>query len=146
MTQDTASAARPYTDAYREDWAKRPGAGTPPKLGLARFVVVADTDDEALALARRAYPKWHASFTSLYRRFGLPPAGGERSPNFDDIRHGGRGLAGSPATVTEMLQAQADEAGIDYLVGQFAFGDLSLAETLRSIELFVGRVMPALRG
>jgi hypothetical protein len=31
------------------------------------------------------------------------------------------------------------------VVGQFAFGDLSLAETLRSIELFVRDVMPALR-
>jgi hypothetical protein len=38
------------------------------------------------------------------------------------------------------------ESGANYLVGQFAFGDLSLAETLRSLELFTQRVMPALRG
>jgi hypothetical protein len=30
-----------------------------------------------------------------------------------------------------MLQAQAAEAGIDYVLGQFAFGDMSLAESQR---------------
>ncbi len=145
VTQDAASATRPYMDEYRRVWAETRGAAPRPKLGLARFVVVADTDDEALRIARRAYARWHANFTSLYRRFGRKPQG-ERAANFDDIRHGGRGIAGSPAAVTEMLQAQAAEAGIDYLLCQFAFGDMSLAEALRSIELFVRTVMPALRG
>jgi hypothetical protein len=31
------------------------------------------------------------------------------------------------------------------MVGQFAFGDLTLQETLRSIGLFADEVMPALR-
>jgi hypothetical protein len=31
------------------------------------------------------------------------------------------------------------------MVGQFAFGDLTLAESLRSIGLFANDVMPALR-
>jgi hypothetical protein len=37
------------------------------------------------------------------------------------------------------------EAGAGYFVGQFAFGDLTLAETSRSVELFAKEVMPALR-
>ena len=36
-------------------------------------------------------------------------------------------------------------AGADYFVGQFAFGDLHRAETLRSIDLFAQEVMPKLR-
>ena len=32
-----------------------------------------------------------------------------------------------------------------YVVGQFAFGDLTLDETLRSVSLFAHDVMPALR-
>jgi hypothetical protein len=32
----------------------------------------------------------------------------------------------------------------NYLVGQFAFGDISLAESLRSLELFAAHVMPSL--
>ena len=58
----------------------------------------------------------------------------------------GRGFCGSPATVTEIIRKQMAEAGADYFVGQFAFGDLTLAETTRSIELFAREVMPALRG
>jgi alkanesulfonate monooxygenase SsuD/methylene tetrahydromethanopterin reductase-like flavin-dependent oxidoreductase (luciferase family) len=143
VTQDTAKATRPFMDEYCRVWAETRGAAPRPKLGLARFIVVAETDDEALRLARRAYARWYANFTSLYRRFNQAPLH-ERLPNFDDIRHGGRGVAGSPATVTEMLQAQAAEAGIDYVVGQFAFGDMSLAESQHSIELFATKVMPAL--
>ena len=146
VTQDTAPASRPYTDEYRRVWAQGRGDAGRPKLGLARFVVVAETDDEALRLARRAYARWHANFTSLYRRFNRAPAG-ERASSFDEICHdGARGIAGSPATVTEKLQAQASEAGIDYVLCQFTFGDLSLAEARRSIGLFVGQVMPRLRG
>jgi alkanesulfonate monooxygenase SsuD/methylene tetrahydromethanopterin reductase-like flavin-dependent oxidoreductase (luciferase family) len=145
VTQDTASAARPYTDAFRAEWA-RVGAGrTMPKLGLARFVIVAESDDAALALARRAYPKWHANFSHLYKRFGRAPSGGERSPNFDDIRHGGRGVAGSAKSVIDILRTQSAEAGTDYVIAQFAFGDMSLAEAMHSVDLFVREVMPALR-
>jgi alkanesulfonate monooxygenase SsuD/methylene tetrahydromethanopterin reductase-like flavin-dependent oxidoreductase (luciferase family) len=57
----------------------------------------------------------------------------------------GIGVAGSPEQVTEALQEHIDETGSNYLVGQFVFGDTSLAESLASIELFAREVMPALR-
>ena len=56
----------------------------------------------------------------------------------------GQAIAGDPATVRQFLQAQVDESAANYLVGQFAFGDLSLAESLRSVELFRNQVMPKL--
>ena len=45
-----------------------------------------------------------------------------------------------------LLAAQLKEAGINYLVGRFAFGDLTLAESMRSLDLFARAVMPALAG
>ena len=48
--------------------------------------------------------------------------------------------------MTEIIRQQMAEAGANYFVGQFAFGDLTLAETRHSIELFARDVMPALRG
>jgi hypothetical protein len=36
------------------------------------------------------------------------------------------------------------ESAANYLVGQFAFGDLSLDESLRSVNLFAQRIMPKL--
>jgi len=44
-----------------------------------------------------------------------------------------------------MLRAQLAESGANYLVCRFAFGDLTLAESLRTVELFQRHVMPGLR-
>jgi hypothetical protein len=57
----------------------------------------------------------------------------------------GQGIAGSPATVAKFLSSQLHETGCNYVVGQFAFGDLSLQECLQSVGLFVRDVMPRLR-
>ena len=43
------------------------------------------------------------------------------------------------------LRRQIDESNINYLVGQMVFGDMTQAESLRSIALFANEVMPALR-
>ena len=59
--------------------------------------------------------------------------------------HGGRGVAGTPKTVIDALTAQLPEAGVNYSVGQFVFGDMTLDEALTSIGLFVREVMPAVR-
>jgi hypothetical protein len=47
--------------------------------------------------------------------------------------------------VRAFLEQQLAESGANYLVGQFAFGDLSLIETLRSVELFKKHVMAPLK-
>jgi alkanesulfonate monooxygenase SsuD/methylene tetrahydromethanopterin reductase-like flavin-dependent oxidoreductase (luciferase family) len=131
---------RAITDRYRAAFT----ATHTPLLGLARFVIMGETDEEALTIARRAYPLWHRHFHHLFRMHGTSPAGGDRPPQFDQIRDGGRGIAGSSATVARMIKAQMDEAGTNYFVAQFAFGDLTLDEVLRTIDLFVREVMPAL--
>jgi len=113
-------------------------------LGLARFVIMGETDAEALTIARRAYPLWHRHFHHLFRMHGTSPAGGDRPPHFDQIKDGGRGIAGSPATVVRMIKEQMEEAGTNYFVAQFAFGDLTLPEVLRTVDLFTREVMPAL--
>ena len=115
------------------------------KMGLGRFVIVGESDAEALALARQAYPKWHAHFHHLYYKHGRKAVMGDRLPDFDQIKDGGRGIAGSPQTVARMLREQLTEAGANYFVGQFAFGDLSGEVAARSIKLFAQEVMPSLR-
>ncbi|MFL6796983.1 MAG: LLM class flavin-dependent oxidoreductase [Xanthobacteraceae bacterium] len=129
---------RVLTDRYR---AVMPARATP-LLGLARFVIMGATDDEALTVARRAYPLWHRHFHHLFRKHGTSPAGGERPPQFDQIKDGGRGIAGSPATVIAMIKSQMEQAGTNYFVGQFAFGDLTPAEVRRTLDLFTREVMP----
>ncbi len=138
---------RVLTDAYRAGWKEAGRHDAPiPKHGMGRFVIMAETDEEALALARRSYPKWHKSFNYLFRLHGRGPVFGERPPEFDQTTHGGRGVAGSPDTVIKILREQIAEAGVNYFIAQFAFGDLTSAEVTRSIELFARHVMSALRG
>ena len=57
----------------------------------------------------------------------------------------GLAVAGTPATVRDALARLIGEAGVTYLVCRFAFGDMALAELLRSLELFAQHVMPELR-
>jgi alkanesulfonate monooxygenase SsuD/methylene tetrahydromethanopterin reductase-like flavin-dependent oxidoreductase (luciferase family) len=113
-------------------------------LGLARFVIIAESDDEALDLARRLYPRWHRSFYYLFAKHGGGPEQ-ERASDFDQIKDGGRGIAGSPDSVIRMLRQQLSESGANYFVGQFAFGDIAQAQAERSVALFARHVMPELR-
>jgi alkanesulfonate monooxygenase SsuD/methylene tetrahydromethanopterin reductase-like flavin-dependent oxidoreductase (luciferase family) len=115
-----------------------------PKIGIGRIIVVAPSDQEALRIARRAYPVWHQSFTHLFRLHGRAQVH-PRPPDFDSMVARGQAIAGTPATVAKFLAAQIEDIGCNYVLGQFAFGDVTLGECLRSIELFAGEVMPMLR-
>ncbi|HEV8020649.1 MAG TPA: LLM class flavin-dependent oxidoreductase [Candidatus Lustribacter sp.] len=120
-------------------------AGRPElEIGLTRFVLVADTDAEALAIARRAYPIWSESFHHLYHAHGRSPVWGER-PDFEGTRAKGHAIVGSPATVLAELAEQTEASGTDMQLGQFVFGDMTIAESLQSIGLFAAHVMPALQ-
>ena len=135
---------RTITDRYRSACMTSP-PNAAPLVGLGRFVIMGETDEEALTVARRAYPLWHRHFHHLFRMHGTSPAGGDRPPQFDQIKDGGRGIAGSPRTVIGMIKSQMEEAGTNYFVAQFAFGDLAPAEVMRSIDLFTREVIPALK-
>jgi alkanesulfonate monooxygenase SsuD/methylene tetrahydromethanopterin reductase-like flavin-dependent oxidoreductase (luciferase family) len=143
VSLDGPAQAKITTERYRAVWGKRSGAALP-KLGIGRFIVVGESDAEAMALARRAYPLWNASFTHLFRAHGRAPRH-PRPDDFEGVIKVGQGIAGTPDTVTRYLRAQVEEIGANYIVGQFAFGDLTLAECQQSISLFGEAVMPALR-
>ena len=133
-----------YITRFRSVWQEAHGAKPPPKIGTTQFVVIADSDEEALAAARRAYLVWHKSFHYLFRREGRTAriSGGEA--DFDALHARGKGIAGTPDKVTRFLQARLQTAGANYCINRFAFGDLTLAESMRSVDLFVRDVRPAL--
>src|SRR5262249_41729307 len=143
ISLDPPAETKSCSERYRATWRETRGDAPLPKLGLGRFIVVADTDAAALALARRAYPKWHDSFTFLFRMHGRSQQH-PRPADFDTLMASGQGFAGAPASVKEWLGRQLAETGTNYVVGQFAFGDLTPDECIRSVELFANHVMPAL--
>jgi alkanesulfonate monooxygenase SsuD/methylene tetrahydromethanopterin reductase-like flavin-dependent oxidoreductase (luciferase family) len=68
-----------------------------------------------------------------------------RPPEFDAIAEDGRAFAGTPEAVAGYVRQQMSDSGANYFVGQFAFGDLTQEETLRSVALFSEKVMPMLK-
>lgn len=145
VTNDMPANARAIVARYRDIWGQTQNASELPKMGLVRFIVVADSDDAALAIARRAYLRWRASFTYLSELNGTLPDSPLRVEKFDDLIAQGQGIAGTPETVRGFLAAQIEDSRANYIVGQFCFGDLSLDEMQRSVELFATHVMPELR-
>jgi alkanesulfonate monooxygenase SsuD/methylene tetrahydromethanopterin reductase-like flavin-dependent oxidoreductase (luciferase family) len=133
--------------AYR---AARTKAGLDPNgtlMGIGRHVVVADTDEEALAIARRAYPRWRESFRWLFARHGTEPRViGIYPPTFDELATLKNGVAGSPDTVKRFLEEELAASEFNYFAPWLAFGGMTLKETLRSVELFASKVMPAFAG
>ncbi len=135
---------RKITERYRQYWSEEGQTGPLPLLGLRDFVVVAESDERALEIARRGYRRWYASFIKLWNDKGLAPTNTNFAPEFDAVMASGQAVAGSPASVVRILGEQARTAGVNYIVCRFAFGDLTHEESLRSMELFAEHVMPAL--
>jgi alkanesulfonate monooxygenase SsuD/methylene tetrahydromethanopterin reductase-like flavin-dependent oxidoreductase (luciferase family) len=141
VTNAPAAVARTLIAHY---WKTHKGAGKP-KTGFTRHLVVADTDEAALAIARRGYRVWVASFMKLWNDHGIKPVGVMYPAEFDGEGMNGRAIAGSPETVLRELQAQVDLSGANYVLCRMAFGDLTFEESRRSVELFAERVMPRLK-
>lgn len=113
-----------------------------PHYGISRHVYVADDDERALREARPAHDRFFESFNHLWReREGRDLY----APTFDESVERGFLLAGSPATVGDRLTGLLREVGGTYFVGVFCWGDLRPEQSLHSVELFVERVIPAVR-
>jgi alkanesulfonate monooxygenase SsuD/methylene tetrahydromethanopterin reductase-like flavin-dependent oxidoreductase (luciferase family) len=132
---------RPIFDDYREQLDARGKLGQgQPFMGLARQLVVAPTDAEALALGERAWKRFADSFNWLPLRLGMPPF--PLAPTFAEAMESGMAFAGSPASVRDWVARSRDVAGIDYMALEIGFGDLAEAEIAQTAELFATDVMP----
>jgi alkanesulfonate monooxygenase SsuD/methylene tetrahydromethanopterin reductase-like flavin-dependent oxidoreductase (luciferase family) len=144
MGLDGVSQVRACSDRFAAVWKEAHGEAPLPKIGLGRFVVVGRNAKDARAAARRAYKSWYESFTFLSSLMGVSHRH-SRPPEFDAIAEDGRAFAGTPEDAADYVKRQLAESGANYFVGQFAFGNLSLEETLRSIALFSDEVMTMLK-
>ena len=140
-----AAVARKPFDRYREEWDKLGRASKDlPAIALDRHIVVADTDEAALKIARSAFLKWRNSFSWLWDLKGVPfPF--PYPETFDAQQAAGFGIAGSPKTVRDMLAHDTEAAGANTVLGHMIFGSIPYEDALRSLELFAAEVMPALQ-
>jgi len=135
---------REITDRYRAAWA---AAGHPldqlPLLGINRFVVAADSDREALALGRRAWPVFFRSFMKLWKLFGTQPRCARIPEDFDTLVQNGGAIAGSPGTIRDRVRHMTEQAGANYFISQFSFGDLRHEEVTHSVGIFAREMLAA---
>lgn len=141
--------------AYRTALATR-GAPAHPKpefsgggaIGLLRHIYVAETDEEALRIAKPALEYHAASLNWLRERAGgdnfAKRAGIHRGADFGSWESMGMAIAGSPDTVRKKLEEQIETLGINYLIGYLFFGTMTLDDAMRSQRLFVSEIMPHL--
>jgi alkanesulfonate monooxygenase SsuD/methylene tetrahydromethanopterin reductase-like flavin-dependent oxidoreductase (luciferase family) len=143
-----AAAVREHVDAYRRTWevhrhdpGRLNGHVTAPKVGILRQVVVAETDEEALAAARAAHGAWYRSITKLWHDHGDHNVDGlfawETATQHETV------IFGSPARVREQMGRLVEASGCNYVICSFAWGTLPHQQTLRSLRLFARDVMPA---
>jgi alkanesulfonate monooxygenase SsuD/methylene tetrahydromethanopterin reductase-like flavin-dependent oxidoreductase (luciferase family) len=148
ISHGPAAFARQHVDLYWQTWAahrhepdRLNGHVAVPKVGIARQVVVADTDAEALAATHAAHRDWYRSITKLWH-------------DHDDHTYdaffawelslqGETILFGSPARVREQMERLLEVSGCNYVICAFAWGTLPHAQTLHSLRLFAEEVMPA---
>jgi alkanesulfonate monooxygenase SsuD/methylene tetrahydromethanopterin reductase-like flavin-dependent oxidoreductase (luciferase family) len=138
--------------AFRENWAthaeERKRFNSPvrsPLVGAMRAIFVADSDAEADRIARPAHETWFDNLAWLWKERGtFPPIA--IASNFEQAKAAGALVVGSPDTVGRILKAQAERCGHNYLVLLLAFGSLTHAQQMRSLQLFQSEIMPKLEG
>jgi alkanesulfonate monooxygenase SsuD/methylene tetrahydromethanopterin reductase-like flavin-dependent oxidoreductase (luciferase family) len=131
---------------YRAEWQ---GLGRRPEelpfMGVCRHVVVAETDAEALAGARAAFPRWRASLGALWERRATPfPA--PIPLQWDEMQANGMAIAGTPQRVAQYVAQQTAAVGGNFFLCQMMFGDMPLEFAQQSARLFAFEVAPQLKG
>ncbi len=139
--QMLATYRREY-EAHRVDAHRLNGHVAEPNYGFSAHVHVAETDEQAVRQARESWKHFFESFSYLWVKHGMGDRYANRS-DFDQLLGEGKMLIGSPATVRERLKGYVEEAGGNYVVGSFSWGNFTPEQVLSSIDLFAREVMPA---
>lgn len=157
---DTATIRRAFSE-FREAAERHGYTASPSQLGWSVPVYVADTDGEArrqasahldflfntlLRMPRDMFfPPGYLTAQSAPRVMGAKRGLGTARADPGDLLDRGFALAGSPATVRQQIAEYQRELGFGIFSGVFQFGTVGHEEFERSVRLFAGQVMPALR-
>jgi alkanesulfonate monooxygenase SsuD/methylene tetrahydromethanopterin reductase-like flavin-dependent oxidoreductase (luciferase family) len=135
---------RGHWAAHAEERARLKSPVQTPMVGAMRAMFVAESEAEAERIARPAYKVWFDNLAWLWQERGtFPPIA--IAADYDQSKAAGTLVVGSPERVAATFAAQAERCKYNYLVLLLAFGSLSHAQQMRSLELFRAQVMPRLK-
>jgi alkanesulfonate monooxygenase SsuD/methylene tetrahydromethanopterin reductase-like flavin-dependent oxidoreductase (luciferase family) len=146
---------------YREAAERHGYTSSPSQLGWAVPTYVADTDEQARREARphleflfntllrmprdMFFPPGYLTMASASRVMGAKRGLGTAPMEPDELVERGYVLLGSPESVRQQIERHQAELGFGIFSGIFQFGSLGHEEFERSVRLFAGQVLPALR-
>jgi alkanesulfonate monooxygenase SsuD/methylene tetrahydromethanopterin reductase-like flavin-dependent oxidoreductase (luciferase family) len=155
VTLGPMATAKANITAYQKALAQRGGPAQPKAefsggaaIGVQRHIFIADTDAEARRFGKPAMDRHIAHLnwlrtkhgqTGLTSRLNVP-----RGATFEACVEDGTVICGSPQTVRAEIERQVKELGANYLLTYLMLGTMSLADALRSLDLFSNEVMPHL--
>lgn len=144
VCQGPAAAVKAITERYQEVWSEHHSESHEklPLMGLGRHIVVAQSHEQAIKIAKRGFDTWYSNFQYLWRANHHPLKGYSIPEDFEEARAKGIVLAGTAQQVREMLEQEIEQSGSNYILTRFAFGDLSFEESKDSLEMFEAEVMP----
>jgi alkanesulfonate monooxygenase SsuD/methylene tetrahydromethanopterin reductase-like flavin-dependent oxidoreductase (luciferase family) len=151
VTLGAMEPAKKAIEGYKEGYAKRNGPSGPAldfpggtAIGISRHVVVGETMEDAMRMARPAYQRWHQSLVKLWvdNKVEGPAFARGTVADVQTAIDAGTDIVGDPAHVTAEIERQVAELGVNYMVCQFYFGDMAHEDAMRSVELFKTEVMP----
>jgi alkanesulfonate monooxygenase SsuD/methylene tetrahydromethanopterin reductase-like flavin-dependent oxidoreductase (luciferase family) len=142
VTLSAPGPARTIIDRFRSEWVK---LGRPidklPLMGIARHIVLAETDATAVSTAERAYRLWLKHMELLWVLHGMKlPLG--LPAEIGPLLQAGAAFAGTSAGLKSFIREQINATGANYFVCDVAFGDLSLKESTRTVDSLASEVMP----
>jgi alkanesulfonate monooxygenase SsuD/methylene tetrahydromethanopterin reductase-like flavin-dependent oxidoreductase (luciferase family) len=140
------------TAAFREEVKRHKGKPedlnphvAEPRVGAIRHVYVAGDEQEIEQIAAPAYRTYYHNITKLWRDFRTLPDYGF-TPDVAVARQFDVALVGAASEVRDQVARFFAESGCNYLVLSFAWGGLTQAQSRRSLERFVTKVMPDFQG
>ena len=111
---------------------------------MSSFIVAAESASAAADEAEQVRA-WFESFNYLYARHGRGPMLGAQPTSFAQAQQLGRAISGTPAQIADFLCHATEVSDVNYVVGQFAFGDMAPDFAMQPVGLFAEHVMPRLR-
>jgi len=146
--------AKDNIDAFKAAFAKRANRPAQPKsefpggiaIGVQRHIFVDETDEKARAWAKPAMEQHLEHINWIRKRHGVTATAARmknvRGQTFEECVEEGTVIAGSPVTVLSAIERHVREIGFNYLLAYLFLGSMSFDDAMRSLNLFVGKVMP----
>ena len=151
VTLGAMEQAKKAIDGYKNGFAKRKGPSGPTldfsggtAIGISRHIVVGETMEDAMRIARPAYSRWHQSLIKLWvdNKVDGPAFARGTLSDIQTAIDAGTDIVGDPEHVCKEITKQVAELGVNFMLCQFYFGDMEHKDAMRSVDLFKTEIMP----